>query len=179
MYAFTLDWLRLNCMKIFHYLANQLKGTPIFENDHREIEKNKESGAAFNDFDFQPNELLLSTHTDPVFGAISNSSVRSDETNAAFLIPQELVDHAVLETDRHEPVFYNVLRFEHPHCDISLSAPDKEYIEKVYKIARGGFKELQMTQKVLEIYEMRQRGEWEGLHSVYDSWLLSNNSRRK
>ena len=71
------------------------------------------------------------------------------------------------------------MRFEHPHYDISLSAPDKEYIEKVYKIARGGFKELQMTQKVLEIYEMRQRGEWEGLHSVYDSWLLSNNSRRK
>ena len=75
--AFTLDWLRLNCMEIFHYLSNQLKGTPIFENDHRKIDKNKESGAAFNDFDFQPDELLSSTHNDTVFEAISNSSVRS------------------------------------------------------------------------------------------------------
>ena len=56
--VFTLDWLHLNCMEIFHYLANQLKGTPIFENDHRKIDKNKESGAVFNDFNFQPDELL-------------------------------------------------------------------------------------------------------------------------
>ena len=58
MSAFTLDWLRPNCMGIFHYLIKQLKGTPIFENDHRKIDRNKESGAAFNDFHFQPGELL-------------------------------------------------------------------------------------------------------------------------
>ena len=65
--SFTLDWLRLNCMEIFHYLPNQLKGVPIFENDHRKIDKNKESGAVFNDFDFQPDELLSSTYNDIVF----------------------------------------------------------------------------------------------------------------
>ena len=37
---------------------------------------------------------------------------------------------------------------------LSSSAPDKEYMEKV---ATGGFKELPITQKVLQIYEMRQR----------------------
>ena len=58
MSAFTLDWLRLNCMKIFHYFVNELKGSPIFENDHKKIYKNKESGAVFNDFDFQHDELL-------------------------------------------------------------------------------------------------------------------------
>ena len=31
----------------------------------------------------------------------------------------------------------------------------------------------------LEIHKMRQRGEWEGPDSVYNTWLLSNNSRRK
>ena len=61
----------------------------------------------------------------------------------------------------------------------SSSAPDKEYMEKVYNIATGGFKELPIIQKVLEIYEMRQMGEWEGHDSVYNVWLLSNNSRRK
>ena len=39
--TFTLDWLRVNCMKIFHYLANKLKGTPIFENEHRKLTKIK------------------------------------------------------------------------------------------------------------------------------------------
>ena len=89
MSTFILDGLRLNCMEIFHYLANQLKGTPIFENDHSKIDKNKESGAVFNDFDFQPDELLSSTHNDKMFGAISNSSVRFDHNDPSFLIPQE------------------------------------------------------------------------------------------
>ena len=52
-------------------------------------------------------------------------------------------------------------------------------MEKVYNIATVGFKELSITQKVLEIYEMRQREEWEGPDSVYNAWLLSNNSRIK
>ena len=30
---------------------------------------------------------------------------------------------------------------------------------------------------MLEIYEMRQREEWEGPDSAYDAWLLSNNSK--
>ena len=52
------------------------------------------------------------------------------------------MDHAVLEADRHESFFYNVLSFEHPYYDISSSAPEKEYMEKVYNIATGDFKEL-------------------------------------
>ena len=87
MSVFTLDWLGLNCVKIFHYLANQLKGTPISENDHTKVGKNKASGAVFNDFDFQPNELLSSTHNDTVFGAKSKSNVRCDENDATFLVP--------------------------------------------------------------------------------------------
>ena len=89
------------------------------------------------------------------------------------------MDHAVLKADRHELVFYNVLSFEHPDYDISSFTPDKEYVEKVYNITTVGFKELPITQKVLEIHKIRQRGEWEGPDSMYDAWLHSNNSRRK
>ena len=121
-------------MEIFHYLSNQLKGTLIFENDHRKIDKNKESGTVFNDFDFQPDKLLSSTHNDTVYGAISNSSVRFDQHDATFLIPQKSVYHVVLEADRHEHLFYDALSFEHPHYDISSSTPDKEYMEKFIKL---------------------------------------------
>ena len=166
-------------MEIFHYLSNQLKGTLIFENDHRKIDKNKESGTVFNDFDFQPDKQLSSTHNDTVFGAICNSSVRFDQHDATFLTPQESVDHVVLEADRHEHLFYDAFSFEHSHYDISSSAPDKEYMEKVYKIATGGFKELQITRKVLEIFEMRQRGEWKGPDSVYHTFNPGQNIRNK
>ena len=58
------------------------------------------------------------------------------------------MDHAALEADRHEPVFYNALSFQHPRCHISSTAPYKEYIEKFYKIATGVFKQFLITQKV-------------------------------
>ena len=48
------------------------------------IDTNKEIGAVFNDFDFQPDELLSSTFNDTMFGAISNSIVRFDEMTLAF-----------------------------------------------------------------------------------------------
>ena len=52
-------------------------------------------------------------------------------------------------------------------------------MEKVYKTAAGDFKEFPITQKVLEIYEIRQMGEWEVHKSVYDAWVLSNKQRRE
>ena len=110
-FAFTLDQLRLNCIGIFHYLANQPKGTPIFENEHRKSDQNKESGAVFNNFDFQPDEQPSNTHNITVLGAIFNSSMRFDGNDAILLIPQKSVHHAVLEADRHEAVFYNALSF--------------------------------------------------------------------
>ena len=86
------------------------------------------------------------------------------------------MDHAVLEPDRYEPIFHDALYFQQRHYDMSSSAPHKEYMEKVYKMVICGFKELPITQKVLEIYEMRQKAEWEGPDSVYNAWLLPNNS---
>ena len=61
------------------------------------IDTNKEIGAVFNNFNFQPDELLSSTFNDTMFGAISNSIVRFDENDASFLILQESSDHATLQ----------------------------------------------------------------------------------
>ena len=177
MSAFTLDCLRLNCMEIFHYLANQLKGTPYLRITIGKLTKIKRVVLFSTTLIFS----LISYYQAPitiVFGAIFNSSVRFHQNDAPSLITQESVDHAVLEADRHEPAFDNPLSFEHPHY-ISSSTPDKKYMEKVYKIATGGFKELPITQKVLEIYKMGQRGEWERPESMNDAWLLSKNSSRK
>ena len=77
--------------------------------------------------------------------------------------------------------FYNALSFEHSHYDISSSAPNKEYMEKVYKIATGGYKELLITQSVRNLQNAPggRMGTTRERTNVYDAWLLSNNSRRK
>ena len=80
---------------------------------------------------------------------------------------------------KNEPVFYNTLAFDHPDYDISSSTPDKEYLKKVHRLATGGYKDINRSEELFNIYEMRQRNNWEGADSVYDAWLLSNNTPRK
>ena len=57
-YYFFLDWLRLNCMEVFHYVVEKLRVYRLFENGNESIKINKERGAVFNDFEFDSNELL-------------------------------------------------------------------------------------------------------------------------
>ena len=96
------------------------------------------------------------------------------------LVPQISIDHAVLEADKNnEPVFYNTLAFDHPDYDISSSTPDKEYLNKVHRLATGGYKDINCSKELIDIYEMRKRNNWEGADSGHDAWLLSNNMPRK
>ena len=90
------------------------------------------------------------------------------------------IDHALLEADKNnEPVFYNALAFDHPDYNISSRTPDKEYLNKVYRLATGGYKDINRNEELFDVYEMQKRNNWEGADSVYDAWLLSNNTPRK
>ena len=53
------------------------------------------------------------------------------------------------------------------------------YLKNVHRLAIGGFKDINHSEERLDIYEMRQRNNWEGADSMYDAWLLSNNMPRK
>ena len=107
-------------------------------------------------------ELLSSTSKEITFAAISSSSVMYDKSDAGTLVPQESVEHALVDADGEERVFYSELSFDHPDYDVSSIVPDDEYFKKVFNILNGGYKDLPITDKVLEIYGMRQRTEWEG-----------------
>ena len=86
----------------------------------------------------------------------------------------------MLEADKNnEPVFYNTLVFDHPDYNISSSKPDKEDLNKVYRLVTGGYKDSNCSEELFDVYEMRQRNNWEGADSVCDAWLLSNNTPRK
>ena len=82
--------------------------------------------------------------------------------NSDALVTQIFIDHAVLEADKNiKPVFYNTLAFDHPDYDISSSAPGKEYLQKVHRLATGGYKDINLSEELFNIYEMRQRDNWE------------------
>ena len=96
------------------------------------------------------------------------------------LVSQISIDHAVLEADKNNKlVFCNTLVFDHPDYDISWSTPDKEYQNKVHRLATGRYKDINRSEELFEIYEMQQRNNWEGADSMYNARLLSNNMPRK
>ena len=85
----------------------------------------------------------------------------------------------MLEADKNnEPVFYNTLSSDHPDSDILSSKQDKEYSKKVHILATGGYQDINRSENLCDIYEMRQRNNWEGVDSVYDARLLSSNTPR-
>ena len=168
-------------MEVFHYVAEKLRVYPLFENGNKNIKINKERGAVYNDFDFDSNELLSECTSNIAYSQTSVQDA-SDvfSLNSDKLVPQMSIDHAVLEADKNnEPVFYNALAFDHPDYDISSRTPDKEYLNKVYRLVTGGYKDINRNEELFDVYEMRQRNNWEGADSVYDAWLLSNNTPRK
>ena len=168
-------------MEVFHYVTEKLRVYPLFENGNKSIKINKERGAVYNDLDFNTTELLSECSSN-----ITHSQTSVQDTNDVFslnsdaLVPQMSIDHAVLEADKNnEPVFYNILAFDHPDYDISSSTPDKEYLKKAHRLATGGYKDINRSEELFNIYEMQQRNNWKGTDSVYDAWLLSNNTPRK
>ena len=168
-------------MEVFHYVAEKLHVYPLFENGNKSIKINKERGVVYNDFDFDSTELL-SEYTSNITYSQTLVQDASDvfSLNSDALVPQISIDHAVLEANKNnEPVFYRTLAFDHPDYDISSSTPDKEYLNKVHRLVTGGYKDINRSKELIDIYEMRQRNNWEGADSVYDAWLLSNNMPRK
>ena len=129
-------------MEIFHYVAEKLRVYLLFENGNKSIKINKERGAFYNDFDFNPAELLSECSSN-----ITYSQTSVQDTNDVFslnsdeLAPQMSINHAVLEVDKNnKPVFYNTLAFDHPVYDISSSTPDKEYLKKCTDLQLEGMR---------------------------------------
>ena len=112
----------------------------VFENGNKSIKINKERGAVFNDFDFDSTELLSECTSNITYSqTLVQDASDVFSLNSDKLVPHMSIDHAVLEADKNnEPVFYNTLPFDYPDYDISSRTPDKEYLNKVHRLATGG-----------------------------------------
>ena len=118
-------WLRLNCMEVFHYVADNLFVYSLFENRNKDIKINKEGGEVYNDFNFNSTEFLSEctnniTHSQT---SVQDATDNVFSFNLDALIPQMSIDHSVLEEDiNSEPAPYN--------------------LNKVHSLATGGFKDI-------------------------------------
>jgi len=172
-------WLRLHCMDVFHYLAYVLRNESLFDCGNNTVDMS--SGAVYNDFDFDPKELLKSNEaeTDLMFSQSTNlEMVKTFYGNQ--LVPNEALDHAILESDVTDGTLYADLVVDHPDYDITSSIDDIAYMTKVYSILKVEWKEiaLQLNERTYQIYKMRKRSDWKGADSVYDAWLISGIKER-
>ena len=167
-------------MDVFHYVSHQLRGISLFECDIDLVQSS--SGALYNDFDHNLQELLNSEENEVIqFSQCSNLDSGVKPLRCEELVPQQCVDFAVLEADVNEGILYDHLCFETELQDCVGQPRSTEYMEKVYRIVTSAWKVLvtQLKSRTVEIFQMRHRINWAGSDTIYDAWLLTNNLRRR
>ena len=94
--------MRLHCMDVFHYVANELKDVPLFEN----VDDSMDClvGSIYNDFDCTPLSLLEDEEDPFQFAEISNSCVSEPTQNDDLL--EEVVEDAIFDADECSGVLY-------------------------------------------------------------------------
>lgn len=95
-------------MDVFHYVANELKDTSLFENspDEQAIDE----GAVYNDFDSTP-LALLETNDDErfQFSQVSNHLTEGLDVDIDSVDLENAVEEAIIATDGHDGFLYEYL----------------------------------------------------------------------
>ena len=110
-------------MEIFHYVADQLKDTPLFESDMPELsEENDRTGAVYNDFDTE------TPFPDTPISTLEPSQ-ECNEDNERPVLTRGEVDSALLYADENENAFN--IHIDSENFDTTSVTADKNYHEKV------------------------------------------------
>ena len=164
----------MNCMEVFHYVANALKNVPLFDSDTEAIRRDQSGGGAiYNDFDHCPMELLQA-NDENMFCFSQTSNIETSEKTSEMSI-QEAVDHAVMAEDEAVGVQYEHLAWESAYFDNFSDSCDQPYCEKVHKLVtnfEGCWDALNVTTATETMFERRLRTKWDMPDTVYDAWLI-------
>ena len=158
-------------MEVFHYLAEELKGQPIFDNV---TEKDSEHGAVYNDFDGSPLKLLLSHEECAEFSLSQPHNKNTSPVKNPEAIEKAL-DSVVMEADKSEGLLYEHLVWESSLFDNYSEECDVAYMEKVYKLvtnSEGCWSEITISPQAEKMFERRARTGWSSPDSVFDTWIL-------
>jgi len=112
-------------MEIFHYVANQLKSTPLFESNIETESTKDRIGAVYNDYDQEcPFDIQPTPEIRPI----------ATQTNSRPVLAVRDIDHATIEADNSEGIFTGQMsRFDgNEFADFTSEEPNEEYYKKVY-----------------------------------------------
>ena len=157
-------------MEIFHYLAHELKSTPLFSCS---VEQPERVGAIYNDFD---NENPFDTVTSQF--SLSQLFEIGDNVSNSQAVSEGDVDYALLEADKNENIFQEHMMFETDSYDVTSERPNKAYRTKVHDIITKEAKSLNITDEIVKIFDRRERSDWSLPDTVYDAWLIVSSRPR-
>lgn len=166
-------------MDIFHYVAHKTRKLPLFECGN--VAELIDQGAIYNDHDFNASALVENVCDDEFSFSQSTNITLHPIIEKNVLVPQEAIDHAVMEADKSgEPCLYEMLAIDHELYDIESNLSSHTYLEKVYHLIVYHQENILSTpEKTVLVYEMRQRTNWTGSDTFYDAWILLTEKRRK
>ncbi|XP_066926777.1 uncharacterized protein [Clytia hemisphaerica] len=165
------NWLRKNCMEVFHWVALQLKDVPIFSCPIREKTKD---GACYNDFDNE--NPFSSDDSDALEFSFTQPTAAEEVANAqpGPSRPSSSSSRSKTFEDVLDETYYMLENF-----DRYASNPDYQYREKVYKLLKE-YREVRvpMPDEILKKYRQRYESDWQGADTVYDMFLLGKQKER-
>ena len=165
--------MRRHCLEIFHYVADQLKDTPLFESTNSD-NLGPKVGAVFNDFEFH---TPISEEDEPISSqyecAVSSCGPSNQVTDLCDLVPQSLVDHAIVRADETVSINYSQSVINSPSFDIENEIDSDDYLKNVYYVLLREYNEVDFNNETLQLFESRRRMNWNGKDSFYDAWLIA------
>ena len=95
----------------------------------------------------------------------------------------EALDHAIIEADKSEGLFYEDLSFEAcSEFDNSSEPDDIGYLGKIHRLVtneKDCWEDIAFTKNGIDMFNRRMRSNWSEPDSIYDAWLIRNGHRRE
>lgn len=111
-------------MEVFHYVAHQLRDTPLFESKILRESNEERTGAFYNDFD---QECPFQHDSTPTIKPLESL------TQTRPILSVEEIDHAIIEAEKNEGIFskHTSSHVNNECADFYSEQPNEEYYEKV------------------------------------------------
>ena len=156
-------------MEVFHYVANELNGEPLFDSA---VDKWQDTGSVYNDFDSASTSLMITSEECAEFSFSQKMTSSPAKTSTVIT---EAIDYAVMDADMHDGLLYEHLVWESSMFDNVSETCDDAYIKKVYNLVRdvdGCWSDLTVSEQAEKMFHRRFRANWEAPDTVYDAWVI-------
>ena len=178
------NWFRINCMQCFHYAAERLKGYPLWDNENIETNETAagDEGAIFSDFcNTRASNLVAASEIESLEFSQSFDLELGEaaEEVAGDTIPRMMRDRAIVSYEDSHPEEWQ--RTPSELFIVTGEHNDASYYTAVYNLStcKEKWDSLGPDQDDLKRFQRRRRLGWDGIDSMFEAWLLIENTPRE